>query len=144
MNEREFGVGGHRYSARKLELFEAAHVARLLTPVLPSVTSFLSLRAGIDDLEALATAIMPLATALAGMSKEHFDFVFSTCLSTVSRQVSGGRGWQVILAPGTQQVMFEDIDLVVSGELVREVLMLNFARFFTASPSASNGGAAAA
>jgi hypothetical protein len=134
----EFQVLGHTYRAEKLDLFTAADVGRRLTPVIPSVGSFLYVREEAGSVEELMRVIEPLVKAVAQMPKADWDFVFASCLSSVSVKVDGDRGWQTILVPGASRPMFDFIDLTVAVQIIRNVLEHNFASFFAGLSSTSS------
>lgn len=142
-------VGQHNYVIGKLDVFLQAHISRRITPIIPTIAPLLAevAKGGIQemidklelaskddgagavladvDLSGLASAAMPFADALAGMSDENADYVLKKCLSVVKRDTGGSLA--NICVNGS--LMFDDLELGDMLPLVIAVLRTSLGNF---------------
>lgn len=134
-----FEIAGHKYQARKLEVFPAFHVARKLGPTIASVwTAY-----GTGDKSIGQTVVenmLPLLETISKMPEADCDFIIETCLASVSREQAGGTGWSPVWAQAAKRPMFEDITLPVMLSIVAAVIKENLEAFSSALQSGSIGG----
>lgn len=126
----EFDVGGHKYRADPLDVFDQFDVARRLAPIV----ALLTMQKDREKLKkGFARAFVSMASNL---PKEDGRAVLTTCLSKVHR--SQGGNFAPVCVSGA--VMFDDLDLPRSLELVWEVLARNrLIDFFDEPLSTSKG-----
>jgi hypothetical protein len=141
----EITLAGNVYRIGKIDALTQFHVTRRLAPVLASlgvgVTTLLQSGEEVGDtLEAFLPVMGPVSEVLAAMSNEDVNYVIFACLSAVQRAQAGGKYAPVTTA--TNQIMFQDIDMVVMVRLTVEVMRINLAPFFEGlrvpSPSQSS------
>jgi hypothetical protein len=154
---QELSIGGVNYRTGDLDVFQAYHMARKLSPFLAglmdSMTRAQSSPAG-NGSDTTATpnfwsAVGPVAEAIAEMSQEDSEYILRTCLGTVMRRGEGAQNWaRLTTAQGI--LMFEDLKLGDALELMRAVLEDQLGPFFRealpsllgiAVPTPSNGPA---
>lgn len=145
---REFEIGGAKYSASRMGLFDQNTVIRKLSGVLMwMVQARAALKEANDEAaRKQQPAIAPpspeaFAQAIVGMSNDlsraDLDTAYTLCLNTVQRRTEGG-GWQRIWVSGLP--MFEDIDLMAMQQIVYEVLVANgMIDFFGAGSNPPSG-----
>ena len=142
----EFQVGGHIYSAGKLNARQQFHVARRFAPVIKGLGGVVEqlggvialvdaaksgdLRTRLFGLDPFAIA-QPLADALAEMKEADVDYIIDLCLSVTQRKIgTGATGWGPVSAPNGLP-MYTDmswLDLAQIAVKVVEVNLLNFTR----------------
>lgn len=127
----EFEVGGHRYRAEPLDVFQQFNLARRLAPIATVLTAQ-------KDREKLKKGFARAFTALsAGLSDEDSRAILSACLGKVYRNVNGN--FAPICPNGI--VMLQDFDMGHMLEMVWEVLTRNrLVDFFDVPLSTSNVG----
>jgi hypothetical protein len=130
----EFEIGGHTYKADKMSAMQQLHVSRRLAPVVPKILPAMAALAAATeqgetemDLASMAVALQPAADALAAMSDDDSEYVYSACLSVVSRKESGA--WASVWSSQRKALMFEDLDLGVMTQLVFKVVGDSLAPF---------------
>lgn len=126
----EFELGGHKYRADPLDVFDQFDIARRLAPIV----TLLTMQKDREKLKAgFARAFVSMSS---GMSREDGRALLALCLSKVHRSQSGN--YAPVCPAG--QVMFDDIDLPRSLELLWEVLARNrIIDFFDEPLSTSKG-----
>lgn len=142
MNTTNVTVNDQNYSVGKLNALTQFHVMRRLAPMMGAVSSAFQLddiKQGLQGGDPLKF-LMPIVDQLALMPDEEANYIIFTCLGVVRRQTPTGE-YTALLAPGSQSLMFEDVDMSSMIRLVVEVLKWNLSGFFgglgevTASPS---------
>lgn len=131
--DKEFKVGDHAYRAQRMSALDQYDVARKWSPLL------VWLSAGSQELdpESFARGFCAVSTAI---PKEDSDMVMGVCLSTVSRQMTGGAGFAPVRGPDGQ-LRFNDIELTDMLQIVFHVLQHNkLISFFTVPPATSRPG----
>lgn len=146
-------VDGNTYRIAKILPVPMWHVVRRMTPMLKSIGDTLQqMRAlGINTPRDLLEkaggmeALEPLANALASMSDADSEFVISTCLGAVSREVvTAGQtaAWTSVRnRNGTMQ--YDDIEMPQMMLLTYHTLQENLGRFFRSPPSQPTAAPAA-
>lgn len=127
----EVTVNEQVYKVGKLNVFQQLHVAKRLTPLLAgALPAWLAVAGGQQaDVSAMASALLPLADAIARLSDEDLDYVVRECLLAVERKHAAG--WaRVRLENGP--IMFDDLDLLALLQLTKEVVQSNLGNFFPA------------
>lgn len=127
----EIKVKDKAYRCGKLNAFIQLHISRRLGPaLLVAGISVEMLRAGkkvyFQDMVSMAGPVMEF---VGKMKDEDVDYVLRESLRVVQRQE--GDKWAPVTAPGTTELMYEDIDMVVLLRLVVEVLSENLGSFLT-------------
>lgn len=131
----EIELSGHRYMVSKMNVFDQAHVARKVAPVIAGMgrgyaTALSHLpdagRNGEDPSpasqnEVIFEALLPITEILAKMSDEDVNYVLKKCLSVCARH--NGEQWVAMTRNGN--LMFEDTDLSTLVQLVMEVVKDN-------------------
>lgn len=143
---REFEVGGHKYTAGKLDAFKQFHVARRLAGVIPALGEAIpALKIALLDAQGkdqdeaaigFLGALGPLTEVIASMKDEDADYVLNECLSACKREVKDGT-WAPVRSNGV--LMYEDIELAEMLQIAWEVLQENLASFMGALPSTIPG-----
>lgn len=117
-------LGEHEYQIGRLDCFDAMHVARLVSPLLPAFFSEVFGRvldlvhkskdengATLDDIFAEVGEVIalcePLAYRVASMDRESFESVVKTCLSCVERKT--GKTYGRVYVNGN--MMFADMEM---------------------------------
>jgi len=135
----EFTVGAFNYKSKRLSGLDQFDVLRVMLPVFATFGEAGRAKEGGGD---VISAAMPIAKAIAGMSRDDSRFVLQSCLATVQREQPGGTGWAPIWNVPANAPMFSDIDdMAIMLQIAVQVLQDNFARFFPAALLASSGGA---
>jgi hypothetical protein len=126
----EFPVGAHRYRVEPLDVFEQYDIARRLAPIV----TLLTMQKDREKLKkGFARAFVSMSS---GLSKEDGRAILSTCLAQVSRNQGGA--FAPLQSGG--RLMFADIDLEQSLELLWEVLVRSkIIDFFDVPLSTSKG-----
>ena len=122
-------LGDHEYMVGRLDMFDAMHVARLISPLLPAFFSQIFTRI-IDllskskdengatpeeifsEIGEVVALCEPILYRLSKMSREDFESVIKTCLSCVERK--SGKGYARVMIDGN--LMFADMEM---GEALR-------------------------
>jgi len=134
----ETELNGVRYLINKMGVFDQAHVARKVAPVLGGmgkgyatmVAQWSELANGSANGEGLSEAMqseiliesmMPVAEILSAMSEDDANYVMKKCLGVCSRHT--GQQWVPMMRQGN--LMFEDTDLGTMVQLVMEVVKTN-------------------
>jgi hypothetical protein len=142
----EIEIGGIRYRVNKMNVFDQAHVARKVAPVVFSMgrgysTAIAKLPQSIngngstdefDDAapdqieeaqqnEVLFESLAPIADVLAKMSDEDVNYVLKKCLNVCLRH--NGSNWTPLMRG--DNLMFEDLDLATLMQLTMEVVQDN-------------------
>ena len=144
----EFDIAGVTYLASKLDAFSQLHVSRKISPVLPKLmralfSIFQKTQGGalgredesgetkIDTAEItdLAAALEPVAAVLASMPDQDAEYVYSACLSVVSRK--HGDTWSPVWNRQHSTCMYDDIDLGVMTQLVARVTLDSLGGFIS-------------
>jgi hypothetical protein len=156
-----------KYRIAKMSVFDQAHVARKIAPVVFSlgkgyvtaqgrVTSTAATNGsgnGVDDDEVVPNppdpeelaqqgsiffdALAPIADVLSAMEEKDVDYVLKKCLSVVSRH--NGQHYVALMRSGN--LMFDDTDLATIMQLTMEVVQDNLGPSLRALlPLASVGG----
>lgn len=128
-------LGDREYMIGRLDCFDAMHVTRLISPLLPSFFGEIMTRvvdlvkkskdeegASIDDIFAEVTQVValcePLLYRLSLMDREKFESVVKTCLSCVERKT--GKTFGRVVVNGN--LMFADMEMTeVLGLTVRVI-----------------------
>ena len=123
-------IGGHKYRFDPLDVFDQLDVARRLAPIV----ALLTMQKDREKLKSgFARAFVSMSS---GMSREDVRAVLALCLAKVHRNQAGN--YAPVCPSG--QIMFEDIDLPRSLELLWEVLARNkIIDFFDEPLSTSKG-----
>lgn len=137
-------IKGHTYSIGKMDVFQQFHVARRLAPLLYATSSALlaRLRTGettdANDLTAVVQAVEPLVQVISSMPDADSQYVLNACLNVCQRKsgTGGGTGFQRVLVDGNQ-LMFQDIDLLTTMQLVAAAIKVNLGNFLDALPDPS-------
>ena len=130
----EVELNGQRYLISKMNVFDQAHVARKVAPVLSGMgrgyaQALSHLPAGGDtngltpeaQNEVLFDALGPITEILANMPEDDVNYVLKKCLSVCARNT--GQQWVPMIRNGN--LMFEDTDLATIVQLVMEVVKDN-------------------
>lgn len=134
MIEEPITIGGNRYQVGKLPAIVQFHCARRIAPVLASMGVTLSkLKAG--ESAGIEAFIGPASEVVAKMTDEDVNYVIFACLDAVKRYQ--GDKLARVRASGSQQIMFEDIDMAVLLQLTVAVLKENLGSFFASLPGDS-------
>lgn len=148
MADLEFNLGGNDYRASNLNTFAQFHLQRKVAPILPPlIPVFMKLASSsseaaegevaeegaqkhpfTSDIDGFAALLQPFADALAGMSKDDFEFIISTCMSTVRRRQ--GDAWHPVWRNNT--CMFDDIGTSVMLQISVRILKDQLGPFFSA------------
>lgn len=139
----ELQIKGNTYSIGKMDVFQQFHVARRLAPLLYATSSALlaRLKAGDtsvesgDDLNTLIGAVEPMVQVISSMPDADSQYVLNACLGVCQRLTGtgAGAGFQRILVDG-QRLLFDDIDLAVTLQLVAATIRANLGNFLDALP----------
>lgn len=139
MADHEFQLNDRIYRLRRMGAMDANHVARKLATTLVWLASRKS--APVTETEPAPTRevlAQALCAASGYLSKADEDFVTGLCLSTVTRQASGGAGWTPLMAGGGQ-LMDASLGIMDLNLILLEVLEANkIIDFFVVRPSASS------
>ena len=76
-----------------------------------------------------AALVKAFGDVVAGMSTEDSEFVLFTLLRGARRKEPHGQGWSDIVAPGTNAIMFADIDVLGMMAIAQRVFAANFEGF---------------
>jgi hypothetical protein len=136
----EFEINGQTYKASKLSAMAQLHLSRRLAPIIPKVLPALSAMAGKDessiDLAEMAVALQPAADALAAMSDEDAEHIYSACLSVVQRKQDNA--WRSVWSAAQKTTLFDDIELDVMTQLVFRVVGDSLGNFIRGLLSKAN------
>jgi hypothetical protein len=135
MSETE--IGGIRYQVNKMNVFDQAHVARKVAPIVfgmgkgySQALSEISIVNGStngEDAEPavqnqiMFDAMVPITEILAKMSDEDVNYVLKKCLGVCQRH--NGTHWVPMMRSGN--LMFEDLELTTLIQLTMEVVQDN-------------------
>lgn len=142
----EHKIGAHLYRIGRLNAKDQLQIVRRIAPVFsdsaPMVMSvFRRIKAGErPTLDTLIEHFEPAVKAFKGMSDDDVDYVVDKALSVVDRQMKGAAGWGPMTAPNGV-LMHQDLDWVVTVQLVWLVIQQNVLNFFDAAPSSLDMGA---
>ena len=129
----EFEINGQNYRAEKLDAMKQWHVSRKLAPLIPvMLPAFLAMKDlenVSEDLSGLANMLQPLAEGLANMSDESSEYLISTCLVVVQRQV--GNTWGRVWDTSSKTSTFSDIDMLVMMKIVIQVIQDSLGSFIS-------------
>ena len=129
MNNDLLEIGDYKYQSGKLNALDQLHVSRRIAPIIPTIAPLLvqlvdsgltDLKEGesldIDTLKNLAPSFQPFAEALAEMTDEHTEYVFSKCMSVVRRKTNDGFAavWRGKAPAFDDMEMSEIIPLVIA------------------------------
>lgn len=149
----DIDLGDHKYRINKMSVFDQAHVARKVAPVVIGLGQGYAtaiqaqpqpLQNG-HEVEVVPeqenafffTAFGPIADVLARMEEEDVDYVLKKCLAAVGRH--NGNTYVPMMRAG--QLMFDDTDLATIMQLVMEVVTDNLGPSLRALlPLASRSG----
>lgn len=148
----ELTLGKARYRTGRLNAFQQLHVSRRLAPIfMAQVTGLREAMKDPETVESLkkstgesphemviAQSLGPVMTAISKMADADVDFILTTCLSVVERDVGSGT-WAKVLAP-TGQLMYEDITMVDLIQIAAAVVRENCADFMDAEGKDSQAG----
>lgn len=129
-----FNVGEHSYRCSRINAVDQFHMMRRLAPIMSSVTNLSpsEVMSGDAGREELLDTISSedFLKAIAGIENKDYDFIFSKCLGSVSRQVVEGSYSPILSQNGG--FMYEDLkyDLHALGLIIFNVLKFNFSDFF--------------
>lgn len=141
---QEFEVGGHKYRAEKLDVFEQFRVSRRLAPLLLALMSTGKIGKGglnvgaVSEMkdEDMFAVCQALVQGLATLKDEDVDYVLNACLDKTVREQTGG-GWCSMRESG--KLRFEDLDMVSLLTITAKVLQHNLSGFFATLPQGSPG-----
>ena len=137
MSETE--IGGIRYQVNKMNVFDQAHVARKVAPIVfgmgkgysQAVAEITTANGGVatngeDGDPAVQNQIMfdamvPITEILAKMADEDVNYVLKKCLGVCYRH--NGQNWVPLMRGGN--LMFEDLELTALIQLTMEVVQDN-------------------
>ena len=129
----EAEIKGAKYRTGRLTPYTQAAITRRLLPCLVGLGAAvkdLKLKPGdieqMDDLATIVNAFGPIASAIAKMTDDEFNFVLNACLDAATRQ--DGEKWARIRAQGGG-FMYDDIDLPVMVQLTYKTLAENLGNF---------------
>lgn len=129
-----FNVGEYSYRCNRINAVDQFHMMRRLAPIMSSVSGIspsemMSGEAGREELINTVSS-EDFLKAVAGIENKDYDFIFSKCLGSVSRQVVEGSYSPILSNNGG--FMYEDLkyDMRVLGLIVFNVLKFNFSDFF--------------
>jgi hypothetical protein len=134
----EVELGGIRYQVNKMNVFDQAHVARKVAPIVFGMGKGYSqalTNLGATDGEVppsngeddpsrnsiMFDAMVPITEILASMSDEDVNYVLKKCLAVCQR--FNGQQWVPMMRGGN--LMFEDLDLNTLVKLTMEVVTDN-------------------
>jgi hypothetical protein len=129
----ETELNGHRYMVSKMNVFDQAHVARKVAPIISGMgRGYAQALAHLPEAsngdasaatqnEVIFEALLPITEILAKMSDEDVNYVLKKCLAVCSRH--NGEQWVAMMRGGN--LMFEDTDLATLVQLVMEVVKDN-------------------
>ena len=126
-------ISGHEYRFGRLSAMKQWNVLRRIAPAIIGVLGLANIKSAADDnldVRSLIDKIEPFLEAMSKLSDDDNEYVIDTCLSVVTRQVGGDRGWVSVGTSGSLQ--YEDIDMLVMLRLVFETGRENLAGFFAA------------
>lgn len=127
MSETE--IGGIRYQVNKMNVFDQAHVARKVAPIVFGMGKGYSQvvqgaqGANGEDGEntMMFDAMVPITEILAKMTDDDVNYVLKKCLSVCQRH--NGTNWVPLMRSGN--LMFEDLELTTLIQLTMEVVQDN-------------------
>ncbi len=131
-------VRGATYRVGRLNAMSQLHVSRRLAPLLAGLAPALPAIAGAKgDMLQTAAAIKPFADAFATLPDRDAEYIVSTCLSVVSRDMAGdGKTWGPLFVNGVNCA--DDLGLADLLPLVlfvvKESLGPFIADFLTSAP----------
>lgn len=120
-------VAGITYRVGKLTPKQQLHVARRIAPL---ATTF----KGSED-----EVVAAFTQHIAKMTDAEIDAIVDPCMGVCQRKIADG-AWAAICAPGTNQLMYDDINAQGIFELTVAVLKENLGNFF---PGQGGAGALA-
>lgn len=135
----EFEVGGQKYQAARLSAMDAFHVSRKLALVLVTLKSVEKKRAEDKKAEDPAAFAQMICMMSSDLNNADVNASVRTCLSGVSRQISGG-AWAPVLAASSNvydapQLMMQDIDMMAMLQIVWHVMKHSgIVSFFSVNP----------
>lgn len=117
-------LGGHQYVIGRLDCFDAMHVARIVSPLLPALFGQIfgrvleliqkskdensaSLEDVFSEIGEVVALCEPLLYRISKMSREDFESVVKTCLLCVERRT--GKTCSRVMVDG--HLMFDDMDM---------------------------------
>ena len=157
-------IGDIKYRVSKMSVFDQAHVARKIAPVVftlgkgyaqamgqfgsvigdkavngedPSETLVDPTRVAQEN-EIMINALAPIADVLSRMEEADVDYVLKKCLAVVARH--NGQHYVPVMRSGS--LMFDDIDLATLMQLTMEVVQDNLGPSLAALLPLSSAGAA--
>lgn len=118
---------GKEYDFGKLNARQQLHLVRKLAPI------FATIPPPADGKLEPGRALVEIAQKLCDMKQDDVDYIITLCMSTVKRQE--GTTWALVQAPGTNRLMFEDIDsdLDLLMQLTMKVVEENLGSFFNST-----------
>lgn len=127
MSETE--IGGIRYQVNRMNVFDQAHVARKVAPIVFSmgkgysqVVQGAQVANGEDGENTMMfDAMVPITEILAKMTDDDVNYVLKKCLSVCQRH--NGTNWVPLMRSGN--LMFEDLELTTLIQLTMEVVQDN-------------------
>ena len=139
----DFEIKGVTYRTGKLSVFDQLKVTRKLLPVLagilPDIQSIKSAAApkGDGSSDSLAVygvmekALPKIAEKLADMTEDDTNAIILPCLSVIARK--NGSAWVPVM--NSNQLMFDDINLMDMLQMVGRVVGDNLGNFLPAAPA---------
>lgn len=115
-------IAEKEYELGKLTARQQFHLVRKLAPILACIVPTNGPVKSED-------MIMSIAQKLCDMKQEDVDYVITLCMSVVKRLE--GKHWAVVQAPGTDRLMFEDIDGPTLFKIAMDVIEVNLSNFLT-------------
>lgn len=141
MKSFDFEVGGVKYKARTLSMFDQAFIVKRLMPALKGITTpaILSLApredGGEPDRGVLLQALPAIADAIYNLSDDDVQTIIKIAAKGVERQNQGGA--YSPLATPAGDILFQDLTLPQMLQIVGKVVELHLADFFPTAPSNS-------
>lgn len=147
-------LGGHEYSIGRLDVFDAMHVTRLISPFAPVLigTVFSQIQSLVakskeeggasaedflSEVGSLVSACEPFLYRLAMLDRKSFEDIVKTCLSCVERRT--GKIFGRVIVEGN--LMFSDMTTVEITRLTIAVIVRELRPIFAALDKSASGAA---
>lgn len=123
----DFTIGDMAFQSGKMSLFASMDVLKRISPFVPALTlAYMAMEKGDTKVDAMIAAGPSLLTMFSRMADADVHYVVNACLSITQVQQNGA--WSNVTASG--KLMFENIDLLMVGQICDKVLEDTFRPFF--------------
>jgi len=127
-------INNKQYDIGKLDARQQFHLVRKLAPI------FATIQPPANGKREPGKVFLEISQKLCDMKQDDVDYIITLCMSVVKRQE--GASWAHVQAPGTDRLMFGDIDLDALIVLTMKTIEENLGNFLTSPLLASSGEAA--